>query len=398
MAYKPDFLKVVTDNWGINVNGNNMFKLVKRIRNLKPFQKLLHAQGNLHDRVVKLHHELDEVQTDLDRDPSSSTLREEEAAYLTAYTQALRDEEKFLKQKAKIEWLNVGDSNSAYIHPSVKACVSRSRIDCITGIDNVLYEVNDVPQMFVNHYRNFLGMDNVVSVLNQVGLFSKCLNHSKAAVMIREVTNVEINEDMFSIGNDKASGLDQGSEKMGLQDSCGTGKNRIQDWKNKWLSFARQMQLVLSILSSMHGEMKRGKAKVSWDNVCLPKLEGGLGIRKLEKFNVSLMAAHAWKILSHKELYGQHVWYKIGNDKTASMWFDKWDEHGPLMSHLTYKTVTNVGFKLQENVADVILNGAWTWHLKIASIKFKNNVRIRKLMRAWKISNAISNGIDGGGS
>ena len=30
-----------------------------------------------------------------------------------------------------------------------------------------------------------------------------------------------------------------------------------------------------------HGDMKRGKAKVAWDTLCLPKSEGGLGIRNL---------------------------------------------------------------------------------------------------------------------
>ncbi|PWA70906.1 reverse transcriptase domain, Reverse transcriptase zinc-binding domain protein [Artemisia annua] len=47
--------------------------------------------------------------------------------------------------------------------------------------------------------------------------------------------------------------------------------------------------------------MKRGRAKVSWDDLCLPKTEGGLGVRKLEKVNVALMSSHVWKILTHKE-------------------------------------------------------------------------------------------------
>ncbi|PWA94871.1 reverse transcriptase domain, Reverse transcriptase zinc-binding domain protein [Artemisia annua] len=49
------------------------------------------------------------------------------------------------------------------------------------------------------------------------------------------------------------------------------------------------------------GEMKRGGAKVCWDDLSLPKKEGGLGVRKLEKFNVALMSFHVWKILTHKE-------------------------------------------------------------------------------------------------
>ena len=174
----------------------------------KPFRKLLKSQGNLHDRVVKLRHELDEVQKALDKNPSSTILREEEAVYLTAFTQATLDEERFLKQRSKIDWLRVGDCNSAYFHRSVKARISRGRIYCITGHDNVLYEGESVPNVFVEHYMHFLGVDATVDNLDHQGLFIHKLNHSKAENMVRSVSDDEIRMAMFSIGNDKAPGPD----------------------------------------------------------------------------------------------------------------------------------------------------------------------------------------------
>ncbi|GJQ97557.1 polypyrimidine tract-binding protein homolog 2 isoform X1 [Tanacetum coccineum] len=59
-------------------------------------------------------------------------------------------------------------------------------------------------------------------------------------------------------------------------------QNRVLDWKNKALSIA-------------------GKAKVAWELVCLPKDEGGLGIRRLEPFNSALLVSHIWNLLSLKE-------------------------------------------------------------------------------------------------
>ncbi|GJZ92620.1 hypothetical protein Tco_0664685 [Tanacetum coccineum] len=50
-----------------------------------------------------------------------------------------------------------------------------------------------------------------------------------------------------------------------------------------------------------HGDIHKGKAKVSWEVVCLPMDEGGLGVHHLDIFNKALMVSHVWKLLSLKE-------------------------------------------------------------------------------------------------
>ncbi|GKA19305.1 hypothetical protein Tco_0699220 [Tanacetum coccineum] len=193
----------------MEVQGYSMLKLMKKMRFMKkPLRKLLQSQGHLHDRVVQLRYELNEVQMALDKDPSSITLREEESVYLTAFTQETFDEERFLKQKSKIEWLQVGDTNSKFFHKLVKARVSRSRIDCITGHDNAIYKGNLVPNVFIQHYMQFIGTDNGVYPFNHEGLFVRRLSTDKAANMIRCVSDDEIQSVMFSIRNDKASSPD----------------------------------------------------------------------------------------------------------------------------------------------------------------------------------------------
>ncbi|GJZ39981.1 hypothetical protein Tco_0586544 [Tanacetum coccineum] len=49
------------------------------------------------------------------------------------------------------------------------------------------------------------------------------------------------------------------------------------------------------------GGLSRGKAKVAWEVVCLPKDKGGLGIRRIDLFNKALMTTHIWKLFSMKE-------------------------------------------------------------------------------------------------
>ncbi|GKC46067.1 hypothetical protein Tco_1063789, partial [Tanacetum coccineum] len=115
-------------------------------------QRLLYEKGNLHNNVNQLQNDLDQVQIRLDADPFDVSIREEEATVLAAFNEACLMEEKFLKQKAKIDWLREGDSNSAYFHKAVKSRISHSRIDVVTSDDGMVYENDKVAESFVHHY------------------------------------------------------------------------------------------------------------------------------------------------------------------------------------------------------------------------------------------------------
>ncbi|GJV61297.1 RNA-directed DNA polymerase, eukaryota, reverse transcriptase zinc-binding domain protein [Tanacetum coccineum] len=158
------FKEVVTNVWSTQVSGFWIFKVVKRLKLLKkPFRNMLYDHGNLHDNVKKLRHELDEVQRSLDSDPSNVDLREEEAAYLKAFQDAIIMEERLLLQNAKIDWLKLGNANTAYFHKVVKSQAARNRIDSITTMDGVSVDGDQVPLAFINHYSDFLGQPGTTS-------------------------------------------------------------------------------------------------------------------------------------------------------------------------------------------------------------------------------------------
>nr|GEU97412.1 hypothetical protein [Tanacetum cinerariifolium] len=48
-------------------------------------------------------------------------------------------------------------------------------------------------------------------------------------------------------------------------------------------------------------DRRKGKSKVAWELVCLPRDEGGLGLRRLDCFNKALIASHLWKLIYMKE-------------------------------------------------------------------------------------------------
>ncbi|XP_021993761.1 uncharacterized protein LOC110890459 [Helianthus annuus] len=190
-----------------------------------------------------------------------------------------------------------------------------------------------------------------------------------------------------------------------------------------------RMQLVISVLSATHvywasvfilpgriikeleatmrgflwcqGPMQKGKAKVSWKAVCVPKKEGGLGIRRIRDMNNALMAANAWSVIVKREslwvawihdhrlkersfwdcripnncswswrkimqlrpLIQPYVWAKHGNGRQVSAWFDTWSGVGPQNKFLSYRTISNGGFSLNTKVKDISNDGGWTWPL-----------------------------------
>nr|GFD15838.1 hypothetical protein [Tanacetum cinerariifolium] len=148
------------------------------------------------------------TQKALDRNPLDTNLREEEAVYACTFNKAKLDEERFLKQKAKIEWLEVGDSNSAFFHKSVKSRNQRSRIESIRDAADCEVTGPLVVDCFVNHYHQFLGTDMECDDLNIEGLFLNRISTDISFNMVRNVTNEEIKAAMFDIGDDRAPGPD----------------------------------------------------------------------------------------------------------------------------------------------------------------------------------------------
>ncbi|XP_071699756.1 uncharacterized protein [Rutidosis leptorrhynchoides] len=210
IVYKEGFDDIVIKGWRRVVVGHKMFQVVKKLRWLKkPLRNLMWKKGNLHIRVTKLKTELDEAQTALDICPFSMELREDASCLLRAYNEAVLEEERFLKQKSKIEWLRVGDNNSSYFHKIVKGKIHRGRITAIENAQGTLVEDVAILNLFVEHFTHFLGT-TTVNAGNYIpdSLFIKKLTSNQACRMIRPVVPSEVKSVIFDMGNNKSPGPD----------------------------------------------------------------------------------------------------------------------------------------------------------------------------------------------
>lgn len=208
---KDEFGDIVKEVWKEDFQGYEMYKMVHKLKALKPhLNKLNWKNGNLFDKVEELRGKLHDVQTKIDKDPLNKTLRNEEVQIIGDYNSALQDEEKLLCQKARVDWLKEGDRNSAYFHKVLKGRINRSRIHTVMGNDGIVYEKEQVGVQFVKHFEGFLGMQASTVELNteDIGLFCNKIDDQDANGMIKDVTNEEIKDALFDIDNNKAPGPD----------------------------------------------------------------------------------------------------------------------------------------------------------------------------------------------
>ncbi|KAL5861831.1 hypothetical protein ACOSQ4_003127 [Xanthoceras sorbifolium] len=111
-----------------------MFQLCKKLKRLKVEVKKLNREcySNLSSRVQQAKHDLESVQWDIQRRPTNVSLHEEESRLVKLYGDLSRDEESFLRQKSRVQWINLGDRNSKFFFRSTRQRCSRSKVLSLT--------------------------------------------------------------------------------------------------------------------------------------------------------------------------------------------------------------------------------------------------------------------------
>lgn len=198
-------------------------------------------------------------------------------------------------------------------------------------------------------------------------------------------------------------------------------RKRLTSWTGRFLSHAGRLQLINSVITSMANfwlqaftlpssclkeieslcsaflwsgpELKTSKAKVCWKDLCLPKNEGGLGMRPLKEMNTVFCLKLIWrissakeslwvkwihcylirkgsfwsvngntntgswvrrKLLKHRDLAKQFTQVKEGNGRHTSFWYDNWSRHGCLKEALGNSGLIDLGIVDNALVSDVL--------------------------------------------
>ncbi|KAJ9542319.1 hypothetical protein OSB04_028825 [Centaurea solstitialis] len=156
--------------------------------------------------------------------------------------------------------------------------------------------------------------------------------------------------------------------------------------------------LIIKVKSPQSNSAK-GKCRVAWSDVCKPKQAGGLGIKRLNLWNRSLLVSHIWDILRRKNslwvtwirtfrLRNSHfwnvqiisnsswIWRKlldlreqvrphflsvVGDGLSTNAWDDKWIVNGTLSLMIPFRIFQSLGLSKHSTVADVVqvMGSAW---------------------------------------
>ncbi|GJS66832.1 metallophosphoesterase 1-like protein isoform X1 [Tanacetum coccineum] len=125
-------------------------------------------------------------------------------------------------------------------------------------------------------------------------------------------------------------------------------KQKVNDWKNKALSYAGRLQLIASVLASIH---------IYWASVFLIPKTTVKDIEKALKVDVDDNDSGTWKaLLNLRSKIRDSVWKKIGDGKYTNIWFDKWCNESPMCEIIPFRNIYEARLSEGSSVADMIVN------------------------------------------
>ena len=202
--------------------------------------------------------------------------------------------------------------------------------------------------------------------------------------------------------------------------------NRINVWTNILLSLAGRLQLLRAVLFAMVFFWSRhfilpkgvhkllqsiftrflwkgdttsvGGAKVAWDDLCLPKEEGGLGLPNLIEWNNAQIIHYLWLIVNKDEtslwsswvlntvLKRKHFWvlsipfdcswiwrqilllrdkakpfitYVVGDGRSISLWFDPWFKGSVLAEGHSDPIISYANSTPNATLSEIVAGATW---------------------------------------
>jgi len=198
------FLQWVEDGWKHSVEGYSMLKLFSKLKAVKKILKVKNLEifGGLRQKVNKAKNEPDLAQSAFIASHGDEDCLKNEKECLHAYISLTLAEENFLKQKARNNWLNLGDGNTYFFHKSIKLRNAANLVKVLKDDEgNRVEDWEQIKAMAVGYYQKLLGSTNHDFSSEKADRITKFITRkfSSACVggMAADVTKEEIQKRCF---------------------------------------------------------------------------------------------------------------------------------------------------------------------------------------------------------
>jgi hypothetical protein len=192
-----------------------MYKLCKKLKAFKAVLKSKNTScyGDIRTKVLKARECLEIAQRAVLNSHGSAESLIKERECLHEYTSISRVEEAFLKQKARNQWLQLGDQNSGFFHRVIKARQARNTINYICDDNgNRIKDIAGIKNIVENFYKRLLGSSTMVfsgdGAARIKHLISPIVSAEQAVLLENSVSAEEIKSIFFSMKANKSPGPD----------------------------------------------------------------------------------------------------------------------------------------------------------------------------------------------
>jgi hypothetical protein len=160
MAHHADFQTIMHEFCHPSGSHNLLGAIWANLTLLKGKMKSLHKNEfhNLNEKIETARSNLEQIKFQLQQDPDSVQLQENEKIAGELLRKWNFIEESALKQKSRIQWLKLGDSNNHFFHAAMKARYNTNRINLLYNAQgDRLEDPVGIQQEILHFYKSLLG-------------------------------------------------------------------------------------------------------------------------------------------------------------------------------------------------------------------------------------------------
>ncbi|GAV81031.1 Exo_endo_phos domain-containing protein [Cephalotus follicularis] len=203
------FLDIVRRVWDQRAIDNPLETVLCKLRNLKRELKSVFKKSNPSSKNEAIRVEIKTTQANLLLNPTNVGLLLKEKLLLSKLWKFNEEEESFLKQKSRIMWLRLGDSNNKFFHRSISALHHINHIGRLQKSDGSwACSPAEIEQVAVEHFSGFLGEQGAPGSDSFRRVYSKMLSEDQKALLGRGISDEEIRDAFWALNPEKAPGPD----------------------------------------------------------------------------------------------------------------------------------------------------------------------------------------------